>query len=410
MKRQILISLTILLLLGLGTALVVYYGRGYRLINQEGKPNFLGTGLLVTTSDPDGAGVYINDHLTTATDNTINLAPGQYKVRISKEGYFPWEKTVKVEKEVVTKAEATLFPTAPKLENITSSGVKHAVIDPSLTRIAYTVASQSARKNGIYVLDMSSKPILTLQSASSQIATDITDTFSEAQIRWSPDGKDIIATIDSKTAPSTPTHYLLSAGSLNDTPQDITATINSVLAEWDILRQEKEDAIVKNLKAPLRKVITENFTIKARSPDETKILYEASSSASLPVVIKPRLIGVNSTDESRTIEKGSLYVYDIKEDRNYKIDIETPSSESTVEARYSEQFPIIWFPDSRHLIHVHDRKIDVLEYDGKNRTTVYAGPFIDTYVFPWPNGTKLLILTTLGHPALIPNLYTLGLK
>ena len=72
--------------------------------------------------------------------------------------------------------------------------------------------------------------------------------------------------------------------------------------------------------------------------------------------------------------------------------------------------PLSWLPDSRHLIFVHDKKIDIMEYDGTNVTTVYAGPFVDSYVFPYSNASKIVILTNLGNPNITPNLYTLGLK
>ena len=70
----------------------------------------------------------------------------------------------------------------------------------------------------------------------------------------------------------------------------------------------------------------------------------------------------------------------------------------------------MFYPDSKHLVHVFDGKIDIMEYDAQNRTTVYAGPFVDGFVFPWPDATKLVILTNLGNPNITPNLYTIGLK
>src|SRR5258708_27270290 len=119
MRRQVIISLSILLFLAIATIAVILYAKGYTFGFQSGKPEFSGTGLLVATSIPDGAQVFINEHLTTATDNTINLPPGQYAVKIYKEGYSPWMKTILVQKEVVAKAEALLFPTAPNFEPIT---------------------------------------------------------------------------------------------------------------------------------------------------------------------------------------------------------------------------------------------------------------------------------------------------
>jgi len=140
------------------------------------------------------------------------------------------------------------------------------------------------------------------------------------------------------------------------------------------------------------------------SDDETKVLYSASVSGTLPIIINPPLIGVDSTPEQRNIEKGSIYVYDIKEDRNYKILDSLPKNEEDL------HLPLMWFPDSKHLIYVHNGKIDIMEYNALNQTTIYAGPFVDNFVFPWPDASKIVILTNLGNPANNPNLYTISLK
>ena len=401
--KKLIIPFLIVLFLTIATIIVVLLGKGYGLsLNGNGGPILSGTGLLVATSSPDGAQVIINGHLTTATDNTINLAPGDYNVKIFKEGYFPWEKKITIKKEVVSKADALLFPTAPQLSSITNVGVLNPVIDPSLTKIAYTVASQSAVKNGIYVLDMSVRPILTLQNASSQIAQDVTNSFSLSTFTWSPDSAQLLAVI---TKQNTLTKYLLQANTLNQTPQDVTETITSVNNTWQNIKADKDTAQLNSLPKALRTVVSVNFNILQWSSDETKILYQASESATLPLIINPALIGTNSTPQTREIKKGEVYVYDIKEDRNYLIlsSLPTPTTENG-------ELPILWYPDSKHLVYVHDGRIDMMEYDAQNQTTVYAGPFMDSYVFPWPDATKLVILTNLGNPNIAPNLYTIGLK
>jgi hypothetical protein len=400
MKKQIGISASILLVLILATAAVIFYGKGYRFNLTPGNPSISGTGLLVATSSPNGAQVIINGHLTTATDNTINLAPGDYDVKIFKEGYFPWEKHITIKKEVVSKADALLLPTAPKLESITNIGVENPILDPTGTKIAYLVASQSALKNGIYVLDMSIRPIITLQSSSTQIAADTVYNFSKSLLKWSPDSKQVLASLTSPFI----SDFLLSADSLNTTPQDVTETLSTVNVTWQKLKDEKQKALMDSLKKPLRKIVAENFNILEWSDDETKILYVASISANLPLVINPPLIGTDSTPQVREIQKDQVYVYDIKEDRNYKILDTLP----VIEPKSSRS--IMFYPDSKHLVYVHDGKIELMEYDGGNPTTIYAGQFVDHYVFPWPDATKLVILTNLGNTAITPNLYTVSLK
>ncbi|OGH23318.1 MAG: hypothetical protein A2958_00105 [Candidatus Levybacteria bacterium RIFCSPLOWO2_01_FULL_38_13] len=393
--KKIVLTLLILILLLSATAAIIFYATGWRLSFNKGRPDLSGTGLLVTTSNPDGASVFIDDHLTTATDNTINLSPGTYNVKIFKDGYFPWQKKLVIEKGVVAKAEALLFPTAPKLESIANLGANGPVLDPSRTRVAYTVSSQSVRKNGVYILDMTTRPILTLQSSSTQIADDTLDLFSVAKLTWAPDGSSLIASISAQAL----SNYLLVSNSFNQTPSDVTATLLSVTSSWDKIKADREKSAMNSMPSKVRILIKENFKIIEWSPDETKLLYEASSSATLPIIIKPRIIGPNPTPETRDIKRGQVYIYDVREDRNYKI-----------KDSIDEREKITWFPDSRHLIYVHEKKIDIMEYDGQNKTTVYAGPFLDNYVFPWGDISRIVILTNLGNLDTVANLYTISLK
>lgn len=402
MKKQIVIPVLIILFLLIGTIVVVLLGKGYSLNLNGNGPLLSGTGLLVATSAPDGAQVLINGHLTTATDNTINLAPGDYDIKIFKEGYFPWEKKITIKKEVVSKADALLFPAAPQLTSITNVGIQDPVLDPTDTKLAYTVASQSAAKNGIYVLDMSLRPIITLQNASTQLVDDTLVGFSKSSLTWSPDSAQMLAAIPGGALATT---YLLTTNGMNQAPQDVTETIASVNASWQKIKTEKDTAQMNSLPKKLRTVAAANFNILEWSADDTKILYEASQSASIPLIITPALIGTDSTPQVRDIKKGQVYVYDVKEDRNYLILSALPQTNSD-----EQQLPLMWYPDSKHLVYVHDAKIDMMEYDAQNQTTVYAGPFVDNYVFPWPDATKLVILTNLGNPSISPNLYTIGLK
>jgi hypothetical protein len=406
-KRQLFLTIGIICFLLIGTTLMVLYGRGYRFGFENGKPDLSKTGILAAKSTPDGAQVYIDDELRAATNENINLSPGTYKIRIQKDGYFPWQKTIRIQEEVVTLATARLFPIAPELDSITTIGVLNPVLDPTKTKIAYQVASQSAsKKNGIYVFDMSSNPVLALQGASRQIADDTRDILSGANILWAPDGQFLIASTSSLVG--LPTSYQLRSQSFNENPQDVSAVLQNIELEWDEEKTQKERALNNRLRRQARTLIADNFTIIEWAADNTKILYQAKRSAELPLIIKPRLIGINNLTEERRIQKDAVYVYDIKEDTNFKILDALPDDCNLFVSCPS--LPVQWFPDSNHIIHVANSRIDIVQYDGTNRTTVYAGPFISTHVFPWPDSSRIVILTNLNNPSILPNLYTISLK
>ena len=79
----------ILMLVSAG--LVIFYASGWR-INLTQKI-ITQTGMLAVRSLPEGAKVFLDGNLVTATDQTIDsLAPGTYALRVVKEGFFPWEK------------------------------------------------------------------------------------------------------------------------------------------------------------------------------------------------------------------------------------------------------------------------------------------------------------------------------
>jgi hypothetical protein len=410
-KRQFVLSSFLLFVLVSVTTGVVLYANGYRFSVSSDKAAISKTGILNASSVPKGAQVYIDGHLTSATDNAINLTPGKYEVTIAKDGYNPWKKDVQIQEQLVSEADAVLFPSAPSLQSISSIGVLSPTLDPSGTKLAFRVASQSAVKNGIYVLDMSTRsfPVLIAQSASTQIVTDATDLFSTASLSWSPDGTQILARIPSRVASNAATTYLLDATTLNAAPRDVTATLSSITSDWQTKLADKKAARLASFNPNVRKMIMENMHIIAFSPDDTKILYEASMSATLPVIITPRRIGNNLLYETRDLKKGGIYVFDLREDINTKV-MDTGVAPACMDNQSNCAYPLTWMPDSSHLLLVHDKKISIMEDDGSNQTLIYAGPFVEPYVYPWPDGSKLVVMTNLNNTANPPTFYTISLR
>lgn len=388
MKRQNFIILATIFFILIGSFLVIMVARGYRLDIKSAK--VLPTGILVATSDPDGAQVLIDNKLTTATNNTINLAPGKYLVKIKKEGLNSWEKMIMVKAEEVFKTNVILFPSLPNLRPLTLTGASNPVLSPDGTKIAYTIASASAEKNGLWIMDMN-KNLLTTTLFSVGDFRQVSR-FT-GKVTWSPDSKQLLVT-------ASPSAYILETDRINEPPLLTKQELALTTSKWDLLEKTIYKTQTDKLPVKLFSLLATTSAQLQFSPDENKINYQATASASLPPILSIYLPGTNPTAENRRLTPGNFYVYDIKEDKNYEI-----AHCSLPLARCA------WFPSSRHLLIYTDQEISILEYDGTNKTTIYSGPFTDGFVFPWPNASRLVILTNLNTPDNpVQNLYSINLR
>ena len=420
--KSFLISFVTICIIAGAALAIIAYGRGYRFDFTNHSLN--STGLVVVQSDPSGAQIFVNNDLKSATQATIQLSPDWYDFTVAKEGFQPWQKRVQVQGEVVYKIDALLLPVNPSLTALTVSGVITPTLSPDGTKLAYVVPDQpqatiSGSLNpttpGIWILDLVDKP-LGLNRDARQIAQSNGIDFSKSTLAWSPDDKQLLTTLPDGRA------YLLDTSTLNAPLPP--ASVPTVEAQWQILKDQRTKEQLATLPPQFTAMASDSASILSLSPDETKILYEATGDAILPQIITPPLIGTDSTAETRKVTPGNLYIYDVKEDRNYDIGqasefrsapTPTPTPEKFVLAKpeaAAQELPLTirWLPSSRHLVFVAKDRIQIMDYDGTNRRTAYAGPFWDSFAVPWASGGKIVILTNLNQTAsLVNNLYVVNL-
>lgn len=400
---RVLITLLGIIFIAATTVLTIKLAKGYR-------PSFKskalqGTGLLAANSVPRGASVFINDKLTTATDDTLNLPPGEYRVRISQDGYISWEKTLKLQAELVTQTGARLFPAVPDLKPITFSGALNPIASPDGQKLVFGVQnSTNEAKNGLYVLDLQDHQFSFGSDSPRQITRSQPKyDFTQAELAWTPDSSQILATLNPGKDNSI--NVLLDQGGFNDTAdlKDVTARLPLIFNEWDDYLDKQNHERLKELPDLVQEIATASAAKFSFSPDSEMLLYLAKAKATLPENLIPSLPSSSTQTETRALEPDNVYVYNLKEDKNFLI---------AAVADPDEAFKKIqWFPDSRHLVIVEDEKILIGDYDGTNRQVIYAGPFSGQFAFPWPNGNRLLILASLnGGSNLPPNLYAINLK
>lgn len=385
---------------GLGAS---YLARGYRLDtkNLGLKP----TGLLVATSSPNGAQILINGLLESATNATISLPPESYDVEIKKEGLISWKKRLIIKKEEVTKVDVTLFPAAPSLSALTFGGAVAPVTSPDGTRIVFGVPkSADNTKLGLWVMDLGNLPI-----GFSSDPRQITNLSPETSTwRWSPDSREVLVT--TQFAGGT---YLLPAGSFT-ADRDLVnirgARLEKVLTQWQKEKTNRREDDLDLLPSEMRDFLERKAQDFIFSPDEDKVLYIASVSATLKEELRPQLPGSSTQKQEHGIKQSHTYVYDIKEDRNFYITDAKVILNLEDLTRQKDANLVSWFL-SENIILAEQNKVTIMDYDGTNRQAVWTGPYIAPYAIPAPNGQRLFLLTPLGagSPS-FANIYALSLK
>ncbi len=391
MSKRLLLTLITILIIGLGALVAIYFAKGYRFSLKNG--TILGTGIMSITSEPDQASVYLDGHLTTATNENINnLLPKSYEVKIVKEGYIAWQKKVEVKQGLVSQVRASLFRAIPSVYPLTYSGAVNATLSPDGEKLAFVVPTSdeqnpviNRKKSGLWVWTMKQNQITFARGGEPrQIAVSDGIDYTQAKLRFSPDSSQVLASFEDR-------HLLLDTGRLNDPARDITPTMEITLRNWDQDQRSKDLTRLQLLKD---RDLRETASASAKllwSPDETKILYSKDG-------------------------KKDFQVVDLVEDKTYNLP----------DANYISWLPA---PDNKivdHLVIVESEelegtkeneggirtgKISVIEFDGSNRAEIFAGNFDPDSVFAWPDGSRLLIISSFPTPtASKPNLYGVNLK
>jgi hypothetical protein len=430
------------LIILVGTALAIQYAQGRYRFTQDGLSKE--TGLLSANSFPTGAQIFVNDRLVSATDDTLYLKPGEYQVKIQKEGYHTWEKNLTVEGALVTQTNAQLFPIVPGLTPLTFSGVKNISPSPDGQKlIFYTDTATNQTKNGLYVLDLSNS-LMIFQRDAIQVSEDSTLLDLEnAKFIWSPDSSEIMLITDNK-------EMLLSTNKKNDLKllTDVSFKKKQILSAWEEEIYLRERQFLSKFPDEIIRIATESAHNVYLSPDKDRIIYTADENLSIPEDLIPPVLATSTQPESRNIEANKIYIYDREEDKNFYVgdeatdsgvikmlladdlfnkspinlqsspsaflDLQATSSDQTADNYESYYTPLYsptyqWMPDSKHILMGRGNQVNIKTFDNTNNTTVYSGPFADGFVYPWPDGSKLLILASFS-PDTPVNLYAVDLK
>jgi hypothetical protein len=377
---------------------IIAFARGYRIDLQN--KSLTSTGILAISSYPNAAKIYIDNQLKGVTDANLTLPPGNYNIDIKKDGYTSWSRKINLKGELVVTVEPILFPVSPSLSPLTNLGIIKAVpVEEGERNIIFT-------QDGIYLFETSHPtlpffpPLKTIIKKS--LFPDTID-FSNAKVTISPDFKQGIFEFGDVS-------YLLSLEEENLNPLNVTMSKEVLISAWEKQKQKDIEKILETFPEDFSKIATASFQIISFSPNETKVLYQALENVNLGPIITPPLVVANQSEEERSLKKGRIYIYDKKEDKNFKIsNFQFPASK-TASSFESLSSNLKWYFDSRHLVIEENKKISIIEYDNTNKQAVYSGPF-EADFFTTTNDGKIIALINLNPEVNeLPDLYLIGIR
>lgn len=425
---MILVAIAIILV----TLGIVLFGRGYRF---NFSSRSLGSkGILVANSAPNNAQIYVNGKFMGLTSDNLYLSPGVYDIMVKKEGYTTWQKRFPIKGEVVSRVDAQMFSANPSLSPLTNNGVINPFLSPSRTRISYLALPDEinlteGENDGLMLSNLTSGNLSFFRQHNQLVPYSVLPpAFDSTQTKFvfSTDEKNMLVFFSDENENLTSVIYVSTNNGTGEF-SDVTLYYQEFLDKWwselNKLQEKQYDALGK-----VRKVLNNNTYLIEVSPDKTKFLYFALSSATLPRTIKPPLIGSVPTAEERELKSGHFYVYDKKEDKNFRLEIGSEKSRekqlsfletiipktSLSENEWSELnslfSQVVWYSDSRHLVFSHADTISIAEYDGANKILVYSGPFEPQFLATSSDG-RIVILTNINPKKNhLPDLYSVSIK
>ncbi|OGC49932.1 hypothetical protein A2716_01060 [candidate division WWE3 bacterium RIFCSPHIGHO2_01_FULL_40_23] len=379
--KKVFATALIFAVLGGITIAIYLYSTGYRVNVKKGE--ITPTGMIAAKSIPDGAQVYVDGVLTTATNGTVTgIKPGTHKLKVVKNGFVTWEKDIEVFEQLVTDITAVLVSKTPRLEPLTSEGANSPVISPTLTKIAYF--TKDGKKPGVWVFPLGGNIQVNLFKTAPDVILEDTAKiiFSNGEyIEWSPDEKELLVKVDENR---------LFTADLASKVFETTTSAELTRKTWNEKIMEKRSLFLSRLALSdeVNKLALDPETVW--SPDEKKFMYkEKDGDFTLYKVYnleKPLPVG----------EKTNYTVFSVKND--------TP------------QPKVYWYNDSFHLITVegdikkeNKGSIYLIRIDGTNKTEVYNNTLYSDIAFSTPYGDKIVILTSFRSNNQT-DLYAIGIR
>lgn len=451
--------------------IVLVISQGKKL---EDDGSFVQTGIIRVNSIPtDNVKAFIDNKEVTFSDYRIaGIIPGAVNLKLTKDGYTPWEKQVIVESGIVKDIYAQLYPNTIPFSKVSPFNIEKTYFSTDGQFIYYTVINNTA-SDGIWrikltrnLLDFSNTQQVTqlikfnevqrneLQQNEYTLITsrdnnkmilkvgdiyylyNLSDTsrrinlndvigINLENVQWFRDSQSIIFTQDNKYSfeyDLTTKETILIDYNV-DSLSNFSITSNNVyfIRNNTLMLYTNNASSEYIFGSKLKNLIPPNLTNVYTAPDNSNTLILLADEALFYVDIQKGFIDVidTKTEFYKTLSNGRLLTY-FKNNVLHSYYIEDNYEDNTLEAAKfnlnitKDSFDNLEFAATgKNLVLFSSNKVTLMDYDGLNQTPILAEfTFIDNKLLFANNSTEIysLIQEKDETGATVNNLYKFELK
>ncbi len=197
LHRRIVYSIFVGIFL-VAAPLIVFYTMGYRYNLDKGRVQK--TGVMKITTVPRGADIYLNGvkYETSQTPAKVEyLLPGDYEIKLTKDGYYDWRKKLAVAENGTTFAEKIMLFKKSSAEAITESSTVSWLVSPDKNMIAV-----ADNLGNVSLIDINSGLMGEISGGNIDVVARISGMPGLRLTAFSPTGRYIIGQDSTGTAPN----------------------------------------------------------------------------------------------------------------------------------------------------------------------------------------------------------------
>jgi hypothetical protein len=326
------------------TPAVILYTAGYRYNFQKNK--IQKTGIFILKSKPEEARIYLNNKIRKKTTpaRIANLLPGDYLIKIEKDGYYSWEKTLPVFSRLTTFAENVFLFKKSLPAKIMDGEIDTFLLSPDKQKIVYLQTIDTGKE--IWLLKLKTSKKFLLYRLSEKLNQNL-------KLEWGADGQKLLISSGDKV-PEDSKYIVLDAetqeASVYQNLEEFYFEFKGINNKLAAAGELPNLIFIPNVPERFFAVLdqkNQNFVV--RDSDSGSIVFQtkAASAAWLP-----------GTNKILYIKDFELWIYDLNADQENLI------------TRYSREIKkALWLSDNYILI-LLDNTLKIIELDERDRRNV----------------------------------------